>query len=103
MTFKQALEKLNGRESRKLENNTYLERIDVDRVAVRLHRTYVVEIREGGAYRLNSGGWRTATTKDRINKYAPCRLSQVRGAWIIRHGGEDMPFADGMILDTATH
>lgn len=100
MTFEQALEKLNGRDSRKVGNNTYLERLDADRVGVRLHGTYVVEISEGGTYRLNSGGWRTVTTKDRINTFAPCRVSQVRGEWIVRHGGADMPFADGMTLST---
>lgn len=97
----------NGR--RKLENNTWLERRTTnapkDRTyksayAVRLHDTDVVTLHPDGSYTLNSGGWRTVTTKDRINRYAPGVISSDRGTWYYypKLGRWDLkfPFADGM-------
>ena len=39
--------------------------------AIRYHSTNIIEICSNGAYYLNSGGWQTATTKNRINRYMP--------------------------------
>lgn len=99
MNLTQALAKLNGRDSRKIANNTYLERIDADTVGVRLHRTFVVTIREDSVT-LNSGGWHTVTTKARMNDYAPCRVSQERGRWYVDYRGERLDYSDGMTLNT---
>ena len=98
MTYKNACDKLNGRDSRKVGNNTYLERVNSETVGVRLHRTHVVLIYADGSYALNSGGWRTATTKSRINDYAPARLSQRRGEWFVQQGETEVKFFDGMTL-----
>lgn len=98
MTYASACDKLNGRDSRKVGNNTYLERIDSQTVGVRLHGTHVVTIHADGRYTLNSGGWRTATTKSRINDYAPARLSQRRGEWFVCRDGAEVEFCDGMTL-----
>jgi hypothetical protein len=70
----------NGR--KKLKNNTYLYPRGED-YAVRLHYTDVVTIHADGTYTLNSGGWDTPTTKDRINAYSPARVASERGEWII--------------------
>lgn len=112
MTYEEARDMMakarNGR--RKLENNTYLLRYapaDVPgqwenaaaHYAVRLHHTDVVILHPDGSYTLNSGGWRTVTTKDRI-RYAPGSVSSDRGAWYYypKPGNWDLryPFADGM-------
>lgn len=66
--FHEALEFLNGRESRKFSRNTYYERIDTDTVGVRLHKTLIIKIRRGDTIELNTGGWNTWTTRQRINK-----------------------------------
>jgi hypothetical protein len=100
MTFSKALDKLDGRDSRKIANNTYLERIAADAVAVVLHGTAVVTFRRDGTCTLDSGGWKTATTKDRINNFSPFRVSQVRGVWLVRINGDDVPFVDGMTFAT---
>lgn len=91
---------------RKLENNTWLEERIVPPLlpyyAVRLHKTDVVELHPDGSCTLNSGGWRTVITKDRINRYAPGLVASGRGVWHYyphaRQGGWDLkfPFADGM-------
>lgn len=91
----------NGR--RKLENNTYLEERE-DGFAVVLHYTDVVTIHPDGTYTVNSGGWHTVTTKDRITRYSPLRLFQKRYEWFVQVGGWDngytVEFFDGMTVDS---
>lgn len=96
MDYQQADRMLQGRcrESRKLGNNTYLVRRDGG-IAVRLHATDVVTFKLNGDVLLNSGGWRTPTTKDRINQYAPVIIAQERGVWFV--GGNNV-FADNMVI-----
>lgn len=108
---KQMMERArNGR--RKLENNTYLIRLAPADVrgatgtaahyAVRLHATDVVILHPDGSYTLDSGGWRTVTTKDRINHYAPGTVSSDKGSWYYypEYGNwtRRYPFADGMTV-----
>lgn len=93
--YQWAVDKLEGRERRKLANHTYLERTSADTIAVRLHATHVVIYHASGDVVLNSGGWRTSTTKDRINNYSPIRITQAAGVWYVR---EDLTFADHMIV-----
>lgn len=70
-------------DSRKLQNNTWLHRIDEHTIGVRLHNTDVVLIHDDGSYTLDTGGWYTVTTKDRINSYLPrpLRVYSKRGRW----------------------
>ena len=78
--------KLTGRcsQSRKVANNTYLQRRGDD-IAVRLHNTDVVTFHADGTATLSTGGWFTVTTKARINDYLPggIALSSVRGRWFL--------------------
>lgn len=89
---------------RKLENNTYLEERG-DSFAIRLHDTDIVMIHPNGVYTLDSGGWRTVTTKDRISHYSPAVVSSVKHRWFAypftdARGFTDftrpVPFVDGM-------
>lgn len=97
MDYQKASELLKrGRDGRKkVGNNTYLYPRE-NGIAVRLHNTDVVLIRSDGKFVLNSGGWRTPTTKDRINSFAPVRVWQQRGSWFLGNGVE---FYDGMVVD----
>lgn len=52
--------------------------------AVRLHNTDVVTVNPDHTWTLNSGGWRTMTTRDRIESYSPVRIIQDRGEWYVR-------------------
>ena len=82
-------------------------------LTVRLHSTDVVTLTMLGArYRhalavtLNSGGWRTVTTKARINQVAheyrlPFRVQQDRGQWYVsydspRRFNVTVEFEDGL-------
>lgn len=85
---------------RKLANNTYLRHASgqPDRegnslggagdYAVRYHGTDVVIIHADGNYSLNTGGWYTYTTKDRINRFSPARVWSERGVWYL-HSASD--------------
>lgn len=73
MDYRDADAKLQGRcrERRKLENNTYLERRYTGAIAVRLHRTDVLTFYPDGRIEIDTGGWHTVTTRDRINRCLP--------------------------------
>ncbi len=94
-----ALAFLGNRAARKLANNTIAERSQ-DSVGIRLHGTIIVRFHRD-AVELNSGGYRTVTTKSRmnslLNRYA---VYQRRGDWFVmdRSTGTDYPFDDGMSL-----
>jgi hypothetical protein len=62
----------------------------------RLHHTDVVTHRVDGTWTLDSGGWKTVTTKERMSRYAPCRIDSRRGVWYIGN----VPYVDGMRLDS---
>jgi hypothetical protein len=103
LTYDDALELLkSGRNgTRKVGNNTWLRPHD-NAFAVQLHRTNVVVIRKDGNYVLNSGGYRTATTKQRINTYSPASVCQDKGKWYLfdRTTRQRVPFVDGMMVDS---
>lgn len=101
MTYAEAVKSVRGktnRDSRKVGNNTYAEILSDGSVGIRLHSTYVVKIHEDGTYTLNSGGWQTNTTKDRINTYSPVRVYQHKFEWYVRLNNKEYPFIDGMVV-----
>ena len=83
------------RDRRKVAHNTYAHRV-ADGVAIRLHATDVVTFTDAGTVRLDSGGWRTKTTRDRLHRYAPAaRVHQSDGViWVTTNAGP-FPFVDG--------
>ena len=96
-SFQDAEAALGSKDSKKLENNTVLVRLDENRIVVQLHQTNVVTYCRYGDIVLNSGGYRSATTKDRINGYAPCAgLFQKGGEWFLSTVDGPKPFTDGI-------
>ena len=71
MNHTQAILKLNKRDTRKLCNNTYLERRINGDIAVKLHGTDVLTFRPDNSVVYNTGSWNTVTTKERMNSYGP--------------------------------
>ena len=73
---------------------------------IRLHGTDIVTKHKNGSVTLHDGGWKTVTTKDRINRYMPAGYSlyQESGAWyVMRHdskgvwwNGTRVPYFDGI-------
>ncbi len=66
--YAEAEAQLGTRDSRKIGNNTYLERIDAETIGVRLHSTYVIRMTPEYV-ELDSGGWHTRTTWSRMSDY----------------------------------
>lgn len=108
-TFHELVLLLGNRQSRKVGNNTYVENLGDGVIGVRLHSTHVVIFSDHRLV-LNTNGWRTVTTKDRINVYLPGGwfVEQKDYYWYlcqhIRVGDGDavrrVPFYDGVTIDT---
>lgn len=82
------------RRARKLANNTYLVERDDGGLGIRLHSTEVV-IYYPDRIVLNSGGWQTVTTKERMNRFSPIRVWSDKGVWYA-FNGVTVPYADGI-------
>lgn len=85
---------------KKIANNTY--KIDTpDGYIIRLHNTDIVTV-HGNSITLNSGGWKTKTTKERINDHiAPRYISQKNYEWTVIDPINDTttPFIDHMSIN----
>lgn len=98
MTHAEAVSMVHGktnRKNRKIGNNTYAEIEYDDSVSIILHGTTVVRLYPNGLVKLNSSGWRTSTTKDRINKYSPVKVYQKKHVWYLQDGTE---FEDNILV-----
>jgi len=79
---------------------------DYGQCAVQYHGTTVAE-RQGDTITLNSAGWRSATTKLRMNQFSNQFLGsafcvyQKKGVWFVsfRDGRDDVEFFDGVTFD----
>jgi len=93
MKYSEANQQLTGRnkDSRKVANHTYLQRRGND-ITVKFHETDVVIFHPNGQTTLNSGGFQTRTTKERINEFSPAYVTQCMGIWYV---GKSL-FTDGM-------
>ena len=88
---------------KKINNNTYVVP-DGENVAIKLHKTNIVTFAPDGTITLNSGTWRTPTTKDRINTALGDQGMQItanKGLWYI--GGsifyDGITIKDGIVLN----
>lgn len=77
-----------------LERNTVKYQKPNGDMAIRLHRTDIIVTGVNGTVTLSSGGWKTMTTKDRINKYAGVQIHSDKGIWKV----SSIPFKDGMVI-----
>ena len=79
-------------------NNTRLVQVGSD-YAIRLHETNIVTLKPDGSIVLDSGGYRTMTTKSRINEYASeIHITQDMGLWYVHVRGQTIFFEDGMVI-----
>lgn len=101
-TYESLKAKIKNRPTKKLANNTYIVR-DGDNLAVRLHNTNILFFQPDGVITVNTGGWKTMTTKARINDYiGNPRITRDKGLWYWWQGGDwqtwketRIPFTDG--------
>lgn len=111
MDYQAAVERLSkprNMDRKKIANNTVLRREDDGQHIVRLHETDIMTYQPDGRICLNSGGWRTVTTKDRLNWFLPngWRIEQRAKVWYLQTIDSasktiaEYPFADGMTIDS---
>ncbi len=67
------------------------------------HRTAVVIVNPDQSIRLDSGGWRTATTLRAMNQASAqdelgFRVYQRNFDWFVTWQGHELPFADQMVI-----
>jgi hypothetical protein len=103
---------LDGRTTRKVAHNTYLQRRtwdnltgEITSVALLVHSTDVLTFtREGVEYR--TGGWQSKLTRDRMNAFGPVHISQKDWEWWCQtpaylnagQWGERWPYFNGMVV-----
>lgn len=88
---------LGKRESKKLGNNTYVERRDND-IAIRLWDTDIITINVVDVITINVRGYTTMTTKSRLNDMLRCRgvhISQAKNQWTIHGSNGEFPYQNG--------
>jgi hypothetical protein len=109
-SYAQALKALDEKKRFKdlvnLEYATVLIRKPDDVLAIKLFDTEIVQYHIDGSIVLSSGGYRTVTTKGRINTYSPAHIVQDRGVWYLVADGQlfhdhknQAFFTDGIIID----
>ena len=98
MTLRQAQQLPGVTSARKLDNNTFELTYSNGNRAIRLHDTNIILFYPDGSFKLNTGGWQTNVTKQRINQYAPCEIKQRKNLWYVSHQGKIHDFFCGMIL-----
>jgi hypothetical protein len=113
LTYAQCKEMLEGKRRypwRVLANNTRLYRHwHDDAFVVTLHGHEIVTVSALGLWQLDSCGWKTATTRDRMNRFSPARVTQEKHVWYVWQPGQPpdwsrkweqrVPFVDGMWVD----
>ena len=102
MNYQEAREYLEGGRSkteRPLASNTRI-RLVGGYVYIRLHNTDIIILWPNGDYILNSGGWETVTTQERINRFSPGAqvYSDGSGNWEVHTAIDSARFEDGMII-----
>ena len=89
--------------AKKVDNSTFEVTYKDGCRAIRLHTTDVVTFRPDGSFFINTGGWLTRTTKDRINKYCSGKINvwQVAYEWYVANGKTEFPihYHDYMLFD----
>lgn len=65
---------LGDNDAMKIAHNTTLVRLDADNLGVVLHSTTIVTFHRDGRISLNTGGWNTPLTRQRMNLVLPQNL-----------------------------
>jgi hypothetical protein len=99
-SYREASERLGSRDTLNIGWHTTLERRGEDRIAVKYHATDVVIYVSDGSVILDSGGWKTQTTKTRMNDYSPLGVRSEKGVWRVSKGYNQpsVLYRDGMSI-----
>lgn len=73
--------------------------IEIDGKTVHYYHQTPVAVEKDGKVYLNNGGYKTSTTKTRINRYSPHKVIQRDFEWYVVIDGEKHEFVNGMELE----
>lgn len=80
----QLVSRARDKRSKPVANNTRVERRDADTYALRLHGTDIATYHRDGTITLNSGGWRTVTTLERLRSFTGVHIESEHGYWYVQ-------------------
>ena len=94
-------DELGKRSEKKIGNNTVLRRLSNGDIAIRYHYTDIITINIMDNIKVNTGGWDTSTTIQRLNKLLPdnVHLYKKKGELFIKGSNGTFEFMDGMIVN----
>lgn len=101
-SYADAKEAMHNRPRKKINNHTYLELLDENEdIGLKLHDTYIIVFHKNGSFTLNSGGYKSVTTKARLNEYMPWgfSISTKKKVWTVSTPAGDFPFQDGITFN----
>ena len=86
------------KKGKRINNNTYLQSSEDKTFVILLHETEILTFLPNGLVKLDSGGWKTVTTKSRMNNYLEnAYIFSSEKKWYITDGyGETHEFFDGI-------
>ena len=101
-TKKEIMEGIEATESKIVANNTIRYTKPDGTEVIRLHKTDILKFTSDGVIEFNSGGWKTPTTKNRMNQFqSSWNIIQDKSIWYLcpkgsydKHNG--IPFFDGI-------
>lgn len=84
---------------KKVANNTVMYIRPNGNKVIRFHHTDIIEFTQGGLI-LRSGGWKTSTTRERINSFLPrgIYIRQIKREWTVQTDKSAEVFYDGMLI-----
>ena len=79
--------------------NTRIIRLDEHSIGLKLHDTVIVIYSDNGTIQLNTDGWQTVTTRERMNRWQnKFSIHQTQFIWYITYQNETYLFEDNMYL-----
>lgn len=92
---------LNYGKVKRIGHNTWLVTSDNGVERIVFHKTAILTFRPDGGVTLRAGGWKTVTTKERLNRYGKTfGVWGERGEWFVRvySTAAKYPFVEGMTI-----
>ncbi len=104
LTYERCKMLCGAKQCKRIAHNTDVNREWNGEYTVRFHGTSILTFRANGDVVLSSGGFKTVTTKQRLNALSPVRVRQTKGEWHVINPHEEpsrsIPFVDGMVVNT---
>ncbi len=94
LTYERCKELVGSKDSKKVAPNTTIEKYGdkVNYYTLRFHGTNIIYFYPDGRVQYFSGGYDSATTKERLCSFGPCHVVQVKHVWYVG----DREFTEGM-------